>query len=532
MDGSVQTETPQPSGGLTYRLFRAFFRFLTSIWFREVNLVDDETLGDDAGVLFITWHPNGLIDPMLMTSRLPGKVTTLVHHRLFRIPLVGWLFRAAGVVPIGAISKTGRNFALGPSTEQVLALAAEELASGGRVLMFPEETTHGSSTVQHVRSGVSRLLLAAYRHADAVGRPRPRLVPVGLHYSNSHRFRERAAIVLERAVTLPEPPTSPSEGKATSEEDWIAAVTEAVGVELKRVNLSKTTWRDRTLIWKGRSVVHAEKMRQAGQPLAPPTYAEAIMGARRLRAGWEYMAENDPAAASTLVTMCEAHFTELDQRSLRPIDVDTRPPELRLGGYLALLGSWLWAMVWMFGLVTWGAMLGNYLPYKCQTLVERFTRSKGVDDSLLGSVKVLTSVVLFPLWWLVLSISLVWALLDAESPVFIALASHQLLQYITELPALGMFVFFMLFWPLSARAHMKLYARLVLSTRRLRRWAAWKDDTNDWQRLVTTQRSIAERLVNLGAALVLPGDEDWEDPPAGQDDVMVVRPRSNPPPVA
>jgi len=132
----------------------------------------------------------------------------------------------------------------------------------------------------------------------------------------------------------------------------------------------------------------------------------------------------------------------------------------------------------------------------------------------------------------VLSISLVWALLDTESPVFIALSSHQILQYITELPALGMFVFFMLFWPLSARAHMKLYARLVLSTRRLRRWAAWKDDTNDWQRLVTTQRSIAERLVNLGAALVLPGDEDWEDPPAGQDDVMVVRPRSDPPPVA
>ena len=92
------------SAPLVYRVFRAFFRFLTSIWFREVNLVDDEHIADEAGALFITWHPNGLIDPMLMTAQLPGKVSTLVQHQLFKIPFVGWLFRQAGVIPIGATS--------------------------------------------------------------------------------------------------------------------------------------------------------------------------------------------------------------------------------------------------------------------------------------------------------------------------------------------------------------------------------------------------------------------------------------------
>lgn len=519
MDGEVPSPSPSRKLGFTYRLFRSFFRFLTSIWFREVNLVDDESLGDEAGVLFITWHPNGLIDPMLMTARLPGRVTTLVHHRLFNFPFVGWLFRAAGVIPIGTTGPEMLNIVRGPSTAAVLATSAEELANGGRVLMFPEENTHGASTVQHVRSGVSRLLLSAYRKADALGRPRPRLVPVGLHYSNSHRFRERAAIVLERAMALPEPP---AEGNG---EAWVEAVTNAIEVELGRVNHAKSTWRDRTLIWKGRSVVHAEKMRQSGEALTPPSYAEAVLGARRLRAGWEYMVLHDPRAANELVELCEAHFQELDRRSLRPIDIDARPPELTASGYLRVLGSWLWSLVWMFGLVTWGAMIGNYVPYKFQSLVDRWNRSRGMDDSLLGSVKVLSSLVVFPLWWLLLSLSLVWTLLDDQSPVYSGLASHQLLRYVTDLPAAGMFVFFMVFWPLAARAHMKLYARLVRSTRRLRQWTAWKDETNEWQRLVTTQRSIAARLVGLGAALVLPGDPDWEDPPAGHDDVSVVRPR-------
>jgi hypothetical protein len=37
---------------------------------------------------------------------------------------------------------------------------------------------------------------------------------------------------------------------------------------------------------------------------------------------------------------------------------------------------------------------------------------------------------------------------------------------------------------------------------------------------------LANELVSLGAGLVLPGDEDWQDPPSGQDDVSAVRRRT------
>lgn len=516
----------QGSAPLVYRLFRAFFRFLTSIWFREVNLVDDENIADEAGALFITWHPNGLIDPMLMTAQLPGKVSTLVQHQLFKIPFVGWLFRQAGVVPIGATSQQGLNLGRGPSTAVVFTEMAKELVNGGRVLMFPEETTHGEATVQRVRSGPARLLLEAIRLADSTGQPRPRLVPVGLHYSASQRFRERAAIVLERAMAVPEPP---ERGDGASEEDdraWIAEVTRAIEVDLKRANLSRTSWRERTLIWKGRGLVQAEKQRQAGQSVSQVSYAEAILGARRLRAGWEFMLEHEPEVADDLTKACEAHFTDLDERSLKPRDVDARPPDVTLGGYVRAVASWLWALVWMFGLVTWGAMLGNYLPFKFQSLLERLTKRSNVDDSLQGSIKVLSSLVMFPLWWLLLSGLMAWFLLDSTSPVYILLASHQLLKYITMLPAAGVFLFFLVFWPLTARAHLELYARLVRTTRVLQQWRAWKDDDTDWGTLVATQQALAGRLVNLGAALVLPGDPDWVDPPAGKDDVTAVRRRA------
>lgn len=510
-----------PPPPFLYRVFRAFFRFITSIWFREINVIDDEHIADEAGVLFLTWHPNGLIDPMLMTARLPGKLSTLVHHNLFRLPLVGWVFRKAGVIPFGMESKGSMNLGRGPSTSVVLDNMAEELANGGQVLMFPEESTHHQATVQRVRSGAARILLSASRLADTAGRPRPRVVPVGLHYSASHVFRERAAIVLERAMDLPPLPAESSEF-CEADQTWVTEVTKALEVELKRANLSKTSWEERTLIWKGRAVVHAEKQRQAGQDVARLSYAEAIVGARRLRAGWEYMAEHEPEVTQQLVHDCQHHFGDLEARSLSPYDVDARPEEVSNIGAVKAFGSWLWALAWMFGLVTWGAMIGNYLPYKFQSLLERFTRRAGVDDSLQGSIKVLTSVVLFPLWWLFLAGTLTWLLLDASSPMFQAFSAHQLLKYVTYLPAAGAFFVFMLFWPLSARTHMNLFARWVRAGRRLRQWRAWQDESKDWDRLVERQQELAARLVGLGAALVLPGDADWVEPAAGLDDGSVV----------
>ena len=58
-----------------YVRIRHINRALMETWFREISLVDIDTLPDEGGVLFTTWHPGGLIDPMLMMAALPGNLT-------------------------------------------------------------------------------------------------------------------------------------------------------------------------------------------------------------------------------------------------------------------------------------------------------------------------------------------------------------------------------------------------------------------------------------------------------------------------
>ena len=515
-----------------YRWVRRMSRSLVSIWFREINIVDDENLPQEGGIIFIAWHPSGLIDPMLMHASLPGRLSMIAKHTLFKIPLLGRLIRGAGAVPIERAQDSDDVDGAKSRNKNQLDSVASIVAEGGRLIIFPEGTTHTESSVKRARSGAARILLAARRKALANGCSEPQLVPIGLHYSESHTFRERAAVIVERVMKFAPIPSlveDPDE-QDTLDRKWVSEVTNSIGVELNRASLSKTTWRERTLIWKGRSLAYAEKARQSGGKLVKPSYAESVMGARRVRAGWGYLAEHDPSLTGKLVEDCEHHFEQLEERNITPIDVDARPEHLTRKDSAKIMFSWLWAGVWMLGLITWSAVFGNLIPYRANATAVKIMKKRGADQSIIGTLKVLTAVIFFPLWWIIASVALTWMLLATASPVNEILVKHWLLELLTFLPSLLVFSLLFMWWPTSAKLHLRLYARLVISSRAMRRWKAWKDDEYNWDLLVTQQRQLAGRLVGLGEGLVLPGDPDWVDPPAGSDDVVSVKKRPTPAP--
>jgi len=504
-----------------YRLVRRISRALVSIWFREINIVDDENIPPEGGVIFISWHPSGLIDPMLMHASLPGKMSMIAKHTLFNIPILGRLIRSAGAVPIERSQDSTSQGESKDRNQQQLENVASVVANGGRLIIFPEGTTHTDSSVKRARSGAARILLAARRKAQQDGNPEPQLVPIGLHYSESQTFRERAAVIVERVMQFKNTPEliENAEEQDLIDREWVTSVTGAIGIELKRASLSKTTWRERTLIWKSRSLAYAEKTRQSGSKLVKPTYAESVLGARRIRAGWEYLAEKDPDLTAQFVEDCEQHFEQLEQRNLIPLDVDARPDRLTRWASAKLFIEWAWAAVWMFGLISWSAVIGNLVPYRGNALTITIMKRRGAEQSIIGTLKVLTAVIFFPLWWIIASGGFTWMLLAEASPVNEFLQLHWLLALLTQLPGVLVFIFLFLWWPTSAKLHLRLYARLAIKSRQLRRWKAWKDDEHKWDELVHHQRLLAGRLVGLGEGLILPGDEDWIDPPAGKDDV-------------
>ena len=144
---------------------------------------------------------------------------------------------------------------------------------------------------------------------------------------------------------------------------------------------------------------------------------------------------------------------------------------------------------------------GNLVPYKLNGWFSKSLKRKDIDTSVVGTMKVLSAIVLFPRMVVVglnpHHVVFTQQCKPSERPASFALvvAEHHCL------PAAAVFIVFTLWWPVSARLHLKLYARLVIGGQNLKRWKVWKDDSNDWKALVEEQRALATGTVDLGTGL-------------------------------
>ena len=196
----------RPKLGLIYRIMRIFSRSLISVWFRELDVVDNENIPQEGGIMYVAWHPSGLIDPLLLHASLPGKLSILAKHTLFKIPLLGRLLKAGGGLPIYRASDSDNLEVSKNKNQDMLENVGKKISNGGKLLLFPEGKTHTDSEVKKAKTGAARIMLIALRSAEENNKTPPNIIPVGLHYSNSKKFRERGAVILERPMKLPNLP--------------------------------------------------------------------------------------------------------------------------------------------------------------------------------------------------------------------------------------------------------------------------------------------------------------------------------------
>ena len=231
----------RPKLGLIYRIMRIFSRSLISVWFRELDVVDNENIPQEGGIMYVAWHPSGLIDPLLLHASLPGRLSILAKHTLFKIPLLGRLLKAGGGLPIYRASDSDSLQVAKKRNQEMLENVGKKISNGGKLLLFPEGKTHTDSEVKKAKTGAARIMLIALRSAEENNKIAPNIIPVGLHYSNSKKFRERGAVILERPMKLPNLPpiVENNSEQQTIDRQWVSQVTEFIEAELKRASHSK-----------------------------------------------------------------------------------------------------------------------------------------------------------------------------------------------------------------------------------------------------------------------------------------------------
>ena len=129
------------TGSLAVQVVGAVFGIALIVFFRRIETVNSAVVPEGTGVIFVMNHPNGLIDPALVFVALPRRISFLAKSTLFRTPVIGWVVRAVGALPVYRRIDAGEDVS---QNQKTFDACRALLARGGSIALFPEGVSHSS----------------------------------------------------------------------------------------------------------------------------------------------------------------------------------------------------------------------------------------------------------------------------------------------------------------------------------------------------------------------------------------------------
>jgi 1-acyl-sn-glycerol-3-phosphate acyltransferase len=380
-------------GGWTRRFVHLILSTALRLFFRRIEIGGARHVPSGEPLVFVSNHPNGLIDPALIFCALPRRISFLAKSTLFRIPVIKFLINAVETLPLYRRVDVNEDSTKNRLTfEKCHALLRQNRC----IALFPEGVSHNAPRLLPVKTGAARIALGAISVAQpaeersALGRLK--IVPVGLYYTSKTSFRSEALIRFGAPIeTHPvpldaqgEPPREAVRELSTRIEESMLEVTlnveddEELEVVTKAQELFSSLYESLSL----RQTLSTEfdLRRRIAEKLSPATAetgtGQAILRHRILQHEEELGALGINAENLSLLTHTRwnvfRHF-------------------LLRGALVALL----------LPLSIPGALL--HLPaFLVCDLLSRFYRRHGVDE-IAPTVKILAAMALMPLTWLVVA---------------------------------------------------------------------------------------------------------------------------------
>ncbi len=173
---------------LWYNLFKIYVRSGLFFYSKKIKIVGRENIPKKGAVLFAVNHPNGLMDPLMVTTNTPRITHYLVRAAIFKKPIVKKFLGTLNLMPIYRIRDGVKE--LSKNTE-VFNDCYDILNRQQALMIFPEGSHDRRRTIRTISKGFTRILFGALEKYPEL---KITVIPVGVTYQNSSQFPSKVAI--------------------------------------------------------------------------------------------------------------------------------------------------------------------------------------------------------------------------------------------------------------------------------------------------------------------------------------------------
>ncbi|HYV96591.1 MAG TPA: lysophospholipid acyltransferase family protein [Gemmatimonadaceae bacterium] len=264
---------------------------------------DGETVPAAGPVLIVGNHPNSLLDPAFLSWAAGRPVRFLAKAPLFTNPLVGWLVRGSGSIPV---YRKQDDPSLTAKNDETFRAVHEALAGGHAVALFPEGISHSQPALAPLKTGAARIALGAY---GSVGRAFP-IIPVGLFFRRKDRFRSEAHVTVGAPVGWED-----LAARTADDQEAVRELTARIDRAMRQVTLNLARWEDEPVVRTAEAIWSASRDADNAPGARVARFATAAGVLARLRTSgderWHDLAEDIGDHARVLRTL-----------RMRPADLD------------------------------------------------------------------------------------------------------------------------------------------------------------------------------------------------------------------
>lgn len=173
---------------LWYNFIKLIIKTGLFFYSKNIIIVGKENIPKKGAVLFMVNHPNGLIDPLIVTTNIFRKNHYLVRAAVFKKPFIKKLLATLNLMPIYRIrdgaSQLGKN-------HEIFDSCFDIFNKGETLMIFPEGSHNRKRTIRPLSKGFTRIVFGAFEKYPDL---KIQIVPVGLTYQNASQYPSKVSL--------------------------------------------------------------------------------------------------------------------------------------------------------------------------------------------------------------------------------------------------------------------------------------------------------------------------------------------------
>jgi 1-acyl-sn-glycerol-3-phosphate acyltransferase len=128
-----------------------FVAWVMSRFIYRFKVQGDDNIPAQGAALLVCNHVS-FVDAVLLMAASPRPIYFLMDHKIFQVPVLGWLFRLAKAIPIAPRTQDAQTY------EAAFDAAANVLKAGDLLCIFPEGGLTRDGNLQEFKGGVMKIL--------------------------------------------------------------------------------------------------------------------------------------------------------------------------------------------------------------------------------------------------------------------------------------------------------------------------------------------------------------------------------------